>query len=565
MATSQNIQKTPCAIRRIIQFQTAVLWSNIEIFDERGQDVTGSCMFSWSTDGCCWSSWISHTQYLRFKGILEGDFYLRVLISTGLSRVLLNGEITDCYRISLDTTSTFLYDMCSNPNLFQPYNNLDCALLLQQQMSDNVICMFGIPVYYLRVQPKDESVDYTFKEWVLHNVIDVKQISMMIRDGQMPSSNPKLTELDFEWENDWDVEISKRGFANAFGDKVFPKQRDIIYVPLMKRLWEVNSAYDEKNEGLLWRPTTWHLSLVKYNEKTNVDTGVYESIIDNWIVNKYDDTFGNKETLEQERISESPQVETPRFAATNLYNIFIEDAIRKEYTKDDIRIIDYQLCHYNNLTVKNIYNPLTSNATVIYQKGICGDEGTLMFIVKTPKYDNNLSLNEPVIIFGNLILNIKTCYGQADNIPGDSFGLEAFINTNSRIPDIRIIMEPENTYIIVLKWSKKLFVFDVSAYKHTHRDDVPVYSLKPEMWWFDFENPVYTKTIKYNDDLTSEVPLDCVIRPWPMGMTNIKYYNRYLSQEDCILEAVKYTTDDERCVFADLARPLLSGHGYAVR
>ena len=32
---------------------------------------------------------------------------------------------------------------------------------------------------------------------------------------------------------------------------------------MMNRMWDVNAAYDEKNEGLMWRSTTWKLQLVK--------------------------------------------------------------------------------------------------------------------------------------------------------------------------------------------------------------------------------------------------------------------------------------------------------------
>ena len=143
--------------------------------------------------------------------------------------------------------------------------------------------MLGIPIYYIKVAPDLDTADYTFKEYALHNVESIKQIKLMIPDGEMPSSNPKLTEFDFDWETDWEVEISKTQFAAAFGDEAFPKQRDFIYIPMMKRMWEVNSAYDEKKDGLMWRSTTWKLALVKYNESTNVSTNEWGDVIDGWL------------------------------------------------------------------------------------------------------------------------------------------------------------------------------------------------------------------------------------------------------------------------------------------
>ena len=58
---------------------------------------------------------------------------------------------------------------------------------------------------------------------------------------------------------------------------------------------------------------------------------------------------------------------------------------------------------------------------------------------------------------------------------------------------------------------------------------------------------------------------ECQIHPWPLAMTNIKYYRGGMSDEDILKECIKYTTNHEQCVINDLARPILDGHGYAVK
>lgn len=148
MSSTQNYQisNSPCAIRRVIQFKEAIVFQPIKIIDNFGNDVTSYSQYAWSVDGACWSPWATYSQYERICKYLDSDFYLRVLIFGGLDRVMLSGEVTTCYTICLDTTSIFLQDFCSNQNLFQPYNNLDCALLLQNQLSNTVVCMFGVPV-----------------------------------------------------------------------------------------------------------------------------------------------------------------------------------------------------------------------------------------------------------------------------------------------------------------------------------------------------------------------------------------------------------------------------------
>ena len=305
-----------CTIKRVLQFNEALNFKNIQIFNTNEVDITNNCHFSWSNDMVCWTNWTSFENFLHFSKNFETDFYLRILFADMLGNVVLNDCITTCYSICIYNPNPFLENLC-NQNLFNPYANLDCALNLQQQISDSIICMLGIPIYYFRVLPKEDTADYTFKEYVLHNVESVKQLKLMIQDGTMPSSKPQFSDLDFDWEIDWEVELGKTQFATAFGDTAFPKQRDFIYVPMMQRMWEVNSAYDEKNEGLMWRSTTWKLGLIKWNEKTNIDYNDFDDLIDNLVVNTYDNVFAELEENEQSRESATTQTEMPIHASNS--------------------------------------------------------------------------------------------------------------------------------------------------------------------------------------------------------------------------------------------------------
>ena len=145
---------SPCAIRRIIQLSVPIQYADIVLTDADGNNVTSQSMFSWSSDGLCWTEWVSYIQYQQIAKSLETDFYLRILIFSSIGVLKIGGLATECYSICLDTQNQFLVDFCGNPNLFDPYANLDCALALQQQLSDTVICMLGIPAYYFRVLPE---------------------------------------------------------------------------------------------------------------------------------------------------------------------------------------------------------------------------------------------------------------------------------------------------------------------------------------------------------------------------------------------------------------------------
>ena len=537
-----------CNIYRIIRFKDAIVSQPIIIYDDNHKDMTLSYKYSWSDDGVCWTNWVKYDDYIRITKNLNSDFYLKIRIFGGIGDVIINGCVTKDYTITYDNSELFLKNLCNSENLFQPYNGLECALDLQQQLSDSVICMFGIPIYYIKVSPNTESIDYTFKEYSLHGVESIKQLKLMIPDGTMPSSNPRFTEFDFDWEIDWETEISKTQFATAFGDNTIPTQRDLVYIPMMKRMWEVNSAYDEKNENLMWKSTTWKLALVKYNEKTNVDHGVFADIIDEWVDKTYDDVFSEYERNEQEREVGAAPLSSPRFAATNLFDIFMEDNVRKQYTKNDITILDKVYCHRSNVVARNIYKFRNDNGCVTYQKPICSESGTISFILETPGTLNG-KVSKDILNFGNIEANVtydKGVFGFGFN--GMKCELEAF-----------------NTYMIIIGWNRDNFTSELNIYKLSHRTDIPVYKLKPEMYYFDFENPTCSLVSEYNNDYIHSEPLPCQIHPYPVLMSNVKYYNRYLQNEDAIKECIKYTTTHESCVINDVARPITSGHGYSVK
>lgn len=539
----------PCPIIRILTFKESLHSTPIKITDLQGNDMTNIYLYSWSTDGVCWTNWTNYQQYLALTQYVESDFYLRILVSGSIGNVFLDDVITTCYSICIQPEN-FTSCYCDDPNLFQPYANLDCALLLQQQLADTVICMLGIPVYYFRCDPDLSTRDFTFKEFVMHNVVDCKQLKLMIEDGQMPTSNPKLTELDFEWEVDWETELSKTQFARAFGDTAVPKARDFLYIPMMKRMWEVNAAYDEKQEGLLWRSTTWKLALIKYSEATNVITDGFESIIDGFINKTYEDTFGKFEDNEQVRQSGYNQVDSPKFAANNLYDIFMEDAIRKQLTREDVQIIDKLYCHNNNIVARNIYNFKNPNGCITYQKGLCGESGTIMMMIETPGHLEG-ALSKNIAEFGPIRFDIN--YSEDTN--EFEIGVE----------ESRATIKPFTTYMIIYRWNRSTFTKELSVYEHTHRKDLPIYMLKPEHYYFDVDNPVAEIANAYNNDYIVEVEQPCQIHAWPIAVSNIKLYNRYLDSKEAVKESIKYTTTDERCVWADVARPINSGRGYVVK
>ena len=66
---------------------------------------------------------------------------------------------------------------------------------------------------------------------------------------------------------------------------------------------------------------------------------------------------------------------------------------------------------------------------------------------------------------------------------------------------------------------------------------------------------------------SSNTPLDKLIDYAPEAIEKIlnKFCKKDDDDKDVVIEAVKYTTNHKNCVLNDLARPIITGHGYAVK
>ena len=525
-----------CSIERIIQMSEPLRYGSIKVVTN-DIDITELCRYSWSSDMVCWTDFVDIHTYNRIASNIESDFYIKIWINRDFDYIIYNGHKTNCYNVSLYNKNIFLESFCDNENLFQPYNNLDCALLLQQQLADSIVCMFGIPIIYIKIDPDKTSSDFTFKEYVFNNVTSVKQLKLMIPDGTMPSSKPLFSEYDFDWESDWETELGKTQFATAFGDNAYPKTGDCIYIPMMKRMWEVNAAYDEKNEGLMWRSTTWKLQLKKYNESTNVDRGDFESIFDN-VSFLYDNTFFKIENEEQRTETGIEQGESPQFAATNTITTFMSDSIRYSVSKDII-VNTKQLNNKSTIICRNFYTFPTNDSRIIYQQKACGDNYTISFIFSKAKVDTEkytiLSIGKDIIVYSQ--------------------------NNKIIFEDLEMEFEYNTVYLCVLRLNRKNFTIELELTKHTHRPEIPEWKLKPEMFYFDFNNSEKL-TSNYQNKFIYNSPQLITLSAAFFNIYNFKVYDSIIIESN---NTIQYTTNNENCIINDNSRPLLANHGYDVR
>ena len=269
-------------------------------------------------------------------------------------------------------------------------------------------------------------------------------------------------------------------------------------------------------------------------------------MIDNWVVNTYDEVFGIKEKNEQERDSGYSQVQSPRFSATNLTNIFLQDSMRKQVTKQDIIIQEKQINHNSIVLAKNIYKFRNTNGCVVYQQQYCGDCGCVSLIVETP----GKAVEEYYSLFDIGEIELKVKY------VNDRFGL--------KFGELEHELEAFKMYLVNLSWNRENMVTEMNVYEYKHPDNIPTYKLRPSMHYFDLENPVGSYTGVYNNDYNQR-NTNIQLHAYPLIVTNFKVYNQALPKEEFMKETLKYTTTHEACIVNDLARMIEDGYGYSVK
>ena len=509
--------------------------SNLIIYNEceceyRNDDL----QFAYSLDGSCWSCYMTYKEALINTIDLKQDFFIRVQVKGAISKVILNSEQISDY--STELVGCFQFTAAENTNTYNPYANMDNAISLQQQLAESVSQLVGIPCYYIKLNPNSGSKDLTFKEYALMNVESIKQVKIVIQDNQMPSSKPEFSDWGLDWQTDWEVEVTKGSFATAFGNTAQPMEGDLVYIPMMKRMWMVNGAYEEKKDGFMWIATTFKLALTKYQEKDSVMLGDAQDFVDNIVKTKYEDLFDEDDnsTLDSGEAS----TESPKFAAASLYPVFESDAIRKYITCDTIDIRQNSLYEEGTLVSDSMYEFLNHGmqSRIIYQNKYCGDEMSMSFIIKTEIVMGQF--DGPLIQIGNFKIMIRQ----------ESQNTTIFVNKNDKLS---VTIPCNNPTFITLKISKKLNLTEMFAYEYTYNKKIPSFKLQKHHFYFNIDNPISSSKGKFDVEYIIPERTQVEVNDFYGWITNFKLFDLY---NDNTTELLQMYPTHQHLLINDTAR-----------
>ena len=530
---------------------TQVLNINFAFNDIQNLEILDSCNnaynlenleYAYSLDSVCWSCYMDYMTFLNNISGLSSDFYIRVKVSGQVNGIIVNGENFYDYNTSIDTCFNFSYSAAleTAQNLYNPYINLDSAVSLAQQLTENVTAVVGIPCYYFKLSPEGKSKDLTFKEYALMNVESVKQIKIVITDNQMPSSKPEFSDWGLDWQSDWDTEISKGTFATAFGITTQPMEGDLVYIPMMKRMWMVNEAYEEKKDAFMWNATTFHVTLVKYQEKDSVDLKDTENLVNSFVKNKYEDLFGDHENVG----SGEEGVEAPEYSSDSLYPVFESDSTRKYISTEGLSFENESLYYRGTLISDSKYSfNGYFKGKIVYQRTFCGDSGTISFIInpKNEKYSGDL------LKVGNLKIKIKQTSNNETKLN--------MINSEQELT-----LKNNVIYFVYFRYSRELNSAEFFAAEYIHAD-IPLYKLQNHHYWFDIDNGV-KRVGKYTVELPVMNKSEIILNSFYGDITNIKVFDRYVDNVSEILQM--YPTNSHLLV-NDTARKIVDMNGLVIR
>lgn len=147
-------------------------------------------------------------------------------------------------------------------NIFNPNYALS-AVQTYNTFNNVANKMFGIEARWFRAVPQQRSKDVIFQEYTLSNVEDSPLcLKVMIPDGNFPDSKYQYDLMGLEYEIPLEIQIDKKYWEEIAGFGTAPQKKDIVYLPMPNKLYQVESSYLKR--GFMEQETTWVSNLRKY-------------------------------------------------------------------------------------------------------------------------------------------------------------------------------------------------------------------------------------------------------------------------------------------------------------
>lgn len=310
--------------------------------------------------------------FLNFDG--ETDLYLDVraevdLLSIGHSLTLISvtftlesedGTIEACPQYCIDCTDPYGYSGCANikvecvdsENVFKPYE-LTKSNNVYNQLVEISSEVFGHTVRYYRTEPDARSKDVIFKEYSLFAVADSGDLKVSVPDNEFPTEAFEYDIFGMSFE-EFEIHITDYQFQKTFGQKLRPRIKDYLYLPINNKMYEVKAV--ELADEFNVQHTYWRVMLGKYQERSAVaKPEAIETEMQDLVIGM-DDVFGEEIQDTFEKTTKPQQLKTTAHQW--------DDGVRQS-SAVNLRIVDYDLKNRWTVVSKNYYDLSSVNTDEI--------------------------------------------------------------------------------------------------------------------------------------------------------------------------------------------------------
>jgi len=218
-----------------------------------------------------------------------------------------NPPTFNAYRIGNVKGTIFLNSFNYNPYAVGE------MIQMVEGLSGIINKQFGIESNYYRATVDDFGTDVILREYALQNVQPPECVKIVVPSNEFPDANYNFSPFGVDFSGiPFEVHIDKKYFESIFGKGAKPQKRDIIYFPLMDKIYEVMDSYLSRN--FMQTQLFYKVSLYKWSpRKTNVIVPSSVPDSENPLLNlekiaKNTATlFGEQENLEEKKYTNKQQ------------------------------------------------------------------------------------------------------------------------------------------------------------------------------------------------------------------------------------------------------------------
>lgn len=147
-------------------------------------------------------------------------------------------------------------------NLNDIVNYINTIKDINSTIADTV----GIDLLYFRAIPHENSESVIFHEYTLLDVDCQKSIKGVVKNPDY-GNGIEVDLFGVKYDAPLQVQFDLKSWNSVFGDNVMPQKDDIVYVPVLNRLFEV--ATSSPIYTFINQQTAWQVDMVKYNPKAS--------------------------------------------------------------------------------------------------------------------------------------------------------------------------------------------------------------------------------------------------------------------------------------------------------